>query len=208
MGAKGAWIGESHTCRVWWEPSVFSRGELDFSRAACRSRLRMSLRVCLRTLESGKPEGRTADPSAALPRISRGTRWRWYIPCAFPLQKGAHVALSNAAWQEIRERSGRDDKGRVRSLVKFCDVDGKVLLVHPIRPMQMEEIPSPLSSRPKRSEVEGCRGFSRPGAKAHDKHRALSSNAKALLPSAKAEGSNQDSWIPRIRSARHPNEFE
>jgi hypothetical protein len=27
----------------------------------------------------------------------------------FPLQKGAHAALSSAAWQEIRVRSGRDD---------------------------------------------------------------------------------------------------
>jgi hypothetical protein len=26
------------------------------------------------------------------------------------LRKGAHAALSNAAWQEIRVRSGRDDK--------------------------------------------------------------------------------------------------
>jgi hypothetical protein len=26
------------------------------------------------------------------------------------LKKGAHVALSSAAWQEIRVRSGRDDK--------------------------------------------------------------------------------------------------
>jgi hypothetical protein len=26
------------------------------------------------------------------------------------LRKGAHVALSSAAWQEIRVRSGRDDK--------------------------------------------------------------------------------------------------
>jgi hypothetical protein len=27
------------------------------------------------------------------------------------LKKGAHSALSSAAWQEIRVRSGRDDKG-------------------------------------------------------------------------------------------------
>jgi hypothetical protein len=27
------------------------------------------------------------------------------------LRKGAHAALSSAAWQEIRVRSGRDDKG-------------------------------------------------------------------------------------------------
>jgi hypothetical protein len=27
------------------------------------------------------------------------------------LRKGAHVDLSSAAWQEIRVRSGRDDKG-------------------------------------------------------------------------------------------------
>jgi hypothetical protein len=28
----------------------------------------------------------------------------------FLKEKGAHAALSNAAWQEIRVRSGRDDK--------------------------------------------------------------------------------------------------
>jgi hypothetical protein len=27
------------------------------------------------------------------------------------LRKGAHAALSSAAWQEIRVRFGRDDKG-------------------------------------------------------------------------------------------------
>jgi hypothetical protein len=30
------------------------------------------------------------------------------------LRKGAHAAASGAAWQEIRVRSGRDDKGEVR----------------------------------------------------------------------------------------------
>jgi hypothetical protein len=30
---------------------------------------------------------------------------------AFPLQKGAHAALSSAAWQEIRVRFGRDNNG-------------------------------------------------------------------------------------------------
>jgi hypothetical protein len=54
-------------------------------------------------------EGRTADPSTTLPRISCGSWWRWCTLCAFPLQKGAHAALSSAAWQEIRVRSGRDD---------------------------------------------------------------------------------------------------
>jgi hypothetical protein len=29
------------------------------------------------------------------------------------LTKAAHVAMSSAAWQEIRVRSGRDDKERV-----------------------------------------------------------------------------------------------
>jgi hypothetical protein len=53
----------------------------------------------------------TADPSTSLPRISCGTWWRWCTSCAFPLQKGAHAALSNAAWQEIRVRFGRDDTG-------------------------------------------------------------------------------------------------
>ena len=51
----------------------------------------------------------TAGPSTTLPRISYGTWWRWCTSYAFPLQKGAHAALSSAAWQEIRVRSGRDD---------------------------------------------------------------------------------------------------
>jgi hypothetical protein len=33
-------------------------------------------RVCVRTPEFGKPEGRTADPSTTLPRISCRTWWR------------------------------------------------------------------------------------------------------------------------------------
>jgi hypothetical protein len=57
----------------------------------------------------GKAEGRTADPSTTLPRISCRTWWRWCTSCAFPLQKGAYADLSSAAWQEIRVRSGRDD---------------------------------------------------------------------------------------------------
>ncbi len=66
----------------------------------------------------GKAERRTADPSTALPRISCSTWWRWCTSCAFPLQKGAHAVLSNAAWQEIRVRSGRDDKGEVGAFNK------------------------------------------------------------------------------------------
>ena len=45
---------------------------------------------------------RTADPSATLPRISCGSWWRCRTSCAFPLQKGAHAALSGEARQEIR----------------------------------------------------------------------------------------------------------
>ena len=56
------------------------------------------------------PERRTADPSAPLPRISCRSRRHWRTSCAFPCDKGAHVALSRATWQEIRVRSGRDDK--------------------------------------------------------------------------------------------------
>jgi hypothetical protein len=73
----------------------------------------------------GRTEGRTADPSTTLPRISCGTWWRWYTSCAFPLQKGAHAALSNAAWQEIRVRFGRDDKGEGSSSIRSRIVDGR-----------------------------------------------------------------------------------
>jgi hypothetical protein len=58
------------------------------------------LRVCHG--EFGRAEGRTADPSTSLPRISCGSWWRCRTSCAFPLQKGAHAALSSEAWQEIR----------------------------------------------------------------------------------------------------------
>jgi hypothetical protein len=34
-----------------------------------------------------------------------------------PLQKGAHADLSSAAWQEIRVRSGRDDKGGKKQVI-------------------------------------------------------------------------------------------
>src|ERR1700729_4199249 len=39
-------------------------------------------RVYLRTPEFGKLEGRTADPSAPLPRISCLPWWRWCTSCA------------------------------------------------------------------------------------------------------------------------------
>src|ERR1700691_3374687 len=35
------------------------------------------------------------------------------------LRKGAHAAMSSAAWQEIRVRSGRDDKGGVAPRYSF-----------------------------------------------------------------------------------------
>src|SRR5450631_2707412 len=48
--------------------------------------------------------------STTLPRIS----CRCWVALAnimrLSLKKGAHAALSSAAWQEIRVRSGRDDK--------------------------------------------------------------------------------------------------
>src|SRR6202041_185599 len=75
----------------------------------------------------------TAGPSAPLPRISCGTWWRWCTSCAFPLQKGAYAALSSAAWQEIRVRSGRDDTSI----------------------WVLSRRPAEVSSRPERSEVEG-----------------------------------------------------
>jgi hypothetical protein len=39
------------------------------------------------------------------------------------LRKGAQVVLSSAAWQEIRVRSGRDDKGRSGALSQYWFVD-------------------------------------------------------------------------------------
>jgi hypothetical protein len=50
--------------------------------------------LCWKGLRSEKE---TAGPSTKLPRISCGTWWRWCTSCAFPLQKGAHEALSIAA---------------------------------------------------------------------------------------------------------------
>ena len=47
---------------------------------------------------------------SALPRISCRTWWRWRNFMRLSLRKGGHVALSSDAWQEIRLRSGRDDK--------------------------------------------------------------------------------------------------
>jgi hypothetical protein len=67
----------------------------------------------------------TADPSTALPRISCGTWWRRCTSCAFPLQKGAHAVLSRAAWQEIRVRFGRDDKGEGGAFRQHWLVDGR-----------------------------------------------------------------------------------
>jgi hypothetical protein len=44
----------------------------------------------VRTPEFGKPEGRTADPSTPLPRISCGPWWRWCTHAPFPYRK-AHT---------------------------------------------------------------------------------------------------------------------
>jgi hypothetical protein len=35
------------------------------------------------------------------------------------LRKGAHVVLSSAAWQEIRVRFGRDDKGEGNASIQI-----------------------------------------------------------------------------------------
>ena len=62
----------------------------------------------MRLRENWKKE--TADLSTTLPRISC---WSLVALVHFmrpSLRKGAHAALSSAAWQEIRVRSGRDDK--------------------------------------------------------------------------------------------------
>src|ERR1700678_4648724 len=40
------------------------------------------------------------------------------------LRKGAHAALSSAAWQEIRVRSGRDDKVEGSASIESSDWDG------------------------------------------------------------------------------------
>jgi hypothetical protein len=53
----------------------------DFSRAASGQNAQ-GFRVCVRTPEFEKTEGRTADPSTTLPRISCGTWQRWCSSCA------------------------------------------------------------------------------------------------------------------------------
>ena len=63
-------------------------------------------------------EGRTADPSTALPGFPEELGGVG-ASCAFPLQKGAHADLSNASWQEIRVRSGRDDKGECSASIQI-----------------------------------------------------------------------------------------
>jgi hypothetical protein len=52
----------------------------------------------------------TADLSTTLPRISCRGWVALAILMRLSLKKGAHADLSSAAWQEIRVRSGRDDK--------------------------------------------------------------------------------------------------
>jgi hypothetical protein len=42
------------------------------------------------------------------------------------LEKGARAALSSAAWQEIRVRYGRDDKGGVGAFIKIGHTDAPV----------------------------------------------------------------------------------
>jgi hypothetical protein len=72
------------------------------------------------------------------------------------LRKGAYAASSSVAWQEIRVRSGRDDKVRGKLVsIKFTIGIESFSFVLPIRPMQMEAMLSSLSSRPERSVVEG-----------------------------------------------------
>jgi len=44
------------------------------------------------------------------------------------LRKGAYAALSSAAWQEIRVRSGRDDKGESGASISSSIVDGRTAL--------------------------------------------------------------------------------
>ena len=61
----------------------------------------------MRTPEFGKPEGRTADPSASPDFLLNLVALIHFMRPS--LRKVAHVDLSSAAWQEIRVRSGRDD---------------------------------------------------------------------------------------------------
>ena len=42
------------------------------------------------------------------------------------LTKAAHLAMSSAAWQEIRVRYGRDDKGGVGAFIKIGHTDAPV----------------------------------------------------------------------------------
>jgi hypothetical protein len=68
--------------------------------------------------------------------------WKLVASASFmrlSLVKGAHVLMSNAAWQEIRVRSGRDDNFAARAELSREIVSFEINL----------------SSRPKRSAVEG-----------------------------------------------------
>jgi hypothetical protein len=46
------------------------------------------------------------------------------------LRKGAHAALSSAAWQEIRVRFGRDDKLVLKSMISHdnCQFCNKIVI--------------------------------------------------------------------------------
>jgi hypothetical protein len=63
------------------------------------------------------------------------------------LRKGAHAALSNAAWQEIRVRFGRDDKFVVDTGRNFCN---KFVIsigeVMGLDPTQGDEKPGPVTT--------------------------------------------------------------
>jgi len=73
----------------------------------------------------------TAGLSTTLPRIS----CKCWVALAnimrLSLKKGAHAALSSGAWQEIRVRSGRDDKSVRDEIPRFQE--GSVELQIPPR---------------------------------------------------------------------------
>ena len=76
-------------------------------------------RICVRTPEFGKPEGRIADP---LHYATPDFLWNLVALVHFmrlSLTERAYAALSSAAWQEIRVRSGRDDNSSWKLYLAF-----------------------------------------------------------------------------------------
>jgi hypothetical protein len=77
----------------------------------------------------------------------------------FSLWKAAHAVMSSAAWQEIRVRSGRDDKGEGSVPVDFIPLGGP-LIVGGLGLLGVgDEDPAPRNLLP---DADGRNGLHRP----------------------------------------------